>query len=441
MALNLRRGVAVVGMCGACSVSTTARANTASFPPAPPAAPSAAATPPPPSAPAAAPADAAVPSAPEASPAAAEESAKAPPYGPWDAAYAQARAAMAGGDFAHAASSFAQLEESARTPQERAVCAELADLAHRWAQAGLTLSLPRASGAAEPTGVRLNERTTDEISILYLNAVLYGLGTGAWLATVGQPNDAAGVVLPTLALAGAAAGAVALLDHSARLGYGVPASAVTGMYIGLEEGITWSLWNQAKAASFDEWQGSTVATVIWGSATVGAITGAVVGSRAGTTPGRASYVGSTALWGGVLTGFTLAAVTGDERGQRDDASLLGAALGTNAGALAGILSAGPVSPSAARVRFIDLGGIAGGLLGGGLYISAANSASSDSAVQGLFGVTALGMAGGLLTASLLTQSMAPDRGVTVEAKPSALNMQPTLLPVHGGMQLGMLGTF
>ena len=372
---------------------------------------------------------------------AAGASAKLPAYGLWDVAYARAHAAFVRGDFAPAASAFAELAQSARTPQERALCSELADLARHWSDAGLSLRLPQQGGSSEPSGPQLNERTTDEISILYLNSVVYGLGTGVWLAVQTQPNNAGGVILPALGLAGAAAGTVALIDHSKRLGYGVPASAVTGMYIGLEEGITWSLWNQAKAAYYDEWRGQTVATVIWGSATVGAITGAVVGASAGTTPGRASYVGSTALWGGLLTGLVAAAATGNDRGQRDDASLLAAALGTNVGAVAGVLSAGPVSPSAARVRFIDLGGIAGGLVTGGLYVSAANSNSSDGSIQGLFGVTALGVAGGLLTASLLTQSMPADRGVSAEAKPSAVNVHPTLLPVHGGTMLGALGTF
>jgi len=358
----------------------------------------------------------------------------------WEAAYTRARAALALGQFAVAARSFAALAQSARTIDKRTLCVELGGLAQRWADAGLALLAPGERDAAE-IGARANERTTDEISILYLNSVLYGLGTGAWVATLTEPRDAAGAILPTLGLAGAAAGAVALVDHSLHLGYGVPASAVTGLYIGLEEGITWSLWNQARAPYFDEWQGKTVATVIWGSATAGAITGATVGALAGTTPGRASYVGSTALWGGLLTGFFTAAVTADDRGQRDDAGLLGAALGTNLGTVAGVLSAGTLSPSVARVRFIDLGGIGGGLLASGLYISAANNASRNS-VQGLFGVTAVGVASGLVLAGVLTQRMPADRSVRAsEQPPSAINLEPTLIPVRGGTLLGAAGTF
>jgi hypothetical protein len=409
--------VCAVGVLG---VSSSAWADTASFP---------AVTPPPP--------DSSAPPVSAEAPAAPAEVAE---DASWDAAYALARSAMAQGEFGLAASSFADLARRARTPEKRALCSELQGLAQHWADAGLTLLQPQERTAREPGGVRLNERTTDEISVLYLNSVVYGLGTGVWLAAVTEPKDAASGILPALGLAGAAAGAVALVDHSSRLGYGVPASAVTGLYIGLEEGITWSLWNQAKAPYFDEWQGKTVATVIWGSATVGAITGAAVGSIAGTTPGRASYVGSTALWGGLLTGFFTAAATADDRGQRDDAGLLGAALGTNIGTVAGVLTAGTLSPSVARVRFIDLGGIAGGLVAGGLYVSAANDLT-DSSVQGLFGVTALGIAGGLAISTVLTQSMPADRGVTIAEPPSALNIEPTLIPVRGGTLIGAAGTF
>jgi hypothetical protein len=347
---------------------------------------------------------------------------------------------MTAGRFAEAASAFAELTSTAPTAEKRAVCSELTALAKHWANAGLALTLPQLAAQPAPVLVRLNERTTDEISILYLNAVVYGLGSGLWLAVQTQPKDAAGAILPTLLLAGAAAGAVAGIDHAHRFGYGVPASAVTGMYIGLEEGITWSVWNQARSPYFDEWQGKTVATVIWGSATAGAITGAVVGATAGTTPGRASYVGSTALWGSVLTGLVAGAISADDRGQRDDNALLGAALGVNVGTVAGVLSAGTLSPSVARVRFIDLGGIAGGLLASGLFVSAANDTSGNN-TQGLLFVSALGIGGGLALSSVLTQGMPADRGATELEPPPTVSIEPTLLPVRGGTMLGAMGHF
>lgn len=358
----------------------------------------------------------------------------------WTAEYVRARSALREGRFAAAAHSFASLALSAHTAEKRALCTELAALGQHWADAGLTLRANAQGGAGPTSAAHSSERTTDEISVLYLNSVLYGLGSGAWLATLSEPKEPASAILPALGLAGAAAGAVALLDHRAHFAYGVPASAVTGLYIGLEEGLTWSIWNQAKAAYYDEWHASTVATVIWGSATAGLITGATVGSLAGTTPGRASYVGSTALWGGVLSGLFTASLSADDRAQRDDHALLGAALGTNVGTVAGILSAGTLSPSVARVRFMDLGGIGGGILASGIYVSAADRLSEDNA-RGLFGVTALGIASGLAVAAVLTQGLPADRGSAVNESASALDFEPTLIPVRGGTLIGAAGTF
>lgn len=122
---------------------------------------------------------------------------------------------------------------------------------------------------------------------------------------------------------------MAFADSHQPLPYGVPQSIVSGMYIGLEQGLVWSLWNQASVDRADEWEDTTVATVVWGSASAGALAGGIVGATAGTTPGRASFVGSASLWGAGLAGLTVAALSPDDD-QVDDRALLGAALGLNA---------------------------------------------------------------------------------------------------------------
>ena len=88
----------------------------------------------------------------------------------------------------------------------------------------------------------------------------------------------------------------------------------------------------------------------------------------------------------------------------------------------------------------DLGGISGGLLASGLYVSSQDNVSGRNA-GGLLGVTALGIAGGLAAAAGLTQSMPADRGVTTVDKPSDLSLEPMLLPMHGGTLIGAVGTF
>ncbi|MCU0654893.1 MAG: hypothetical protein MUF64_06270 [Polyangiaceae bacterium] len=322
----------------------------------------------------------------------------------WLERYSQARQQMLQGKFPEVAPTLESLARQTDDPSQGAVATELGWLARSWTQQGLKLQPPGHAATAPRVGDR-KYRTIDELSVLYTSSVFYGLGTGVWLATVTEPESIAGIVLPSLALAGASAGAVALLDRGEGLRYGVPQSIVTGMTLGLQEGLVWSLWNQARVRSDEEWEPSTVATVIWGFSTAGAVAGGLLGTYGGTTPGRASYVGSTGLWGGLLAGLVTRALTEDDT-SRDDKSLLAGAIGLNAGAVLGALTATRVSPSIARVRFLDLGGLSGGLLFGGVYFSVRGA---DSTREGALGATALGIASGLGVAWFATGGMAPDR--------------------------------
>src|SRR5436190_12580652 len=159
------------------------------------------------------------------------------------------------------------------------------------------------------------------------------------------------------------------------------------MYLGLAEGVTWSVWNQARVFRRDEWTDKTVANVIWATATIGAVGGGVIGASFGTTPGRASYVSSAGLWTGAITGLVTGAVVPNDDHQ-DDSALLAGALGLNAGVIAGVVTASTVSPTIARVRFLDLGGLGGGVLAGGLYWSAAGR---NPTAGPFMGTTALGI--------------------------------------------------
>jgi hypothetical protein len=317
----------------------------------------------------------------------------------------------------------------------------MTQLANAWAQRDLAFVRRSDLGESSLSDKAVNRRTTDEIAVLYTNAVFYGIGTGGWLATHTEPDSAAGFILPSLLFGGAAVGAIAFADLRKPLGYGVPQSIVSGLYIGLEEGLVWALWNQARVDYSREWAASTFANVVWGFSTAGAIAGAVVGSVGGTTPGRASWVGSTALWSGLVVGLGAAAISPDNEMQ-DERALLAGAIGLNAGAVLGALAAGPVSPSIARVRFLDLGGIGGGLLLGGLYVAIAER---DPEPRAGAAVLSLGIAGGLAVAWFATQGLSRDdtvRGSVPRTGRSALpNWRATLLPVRGGMALGASGEF
>ena len=354
-----------------------------------------------------------------------------------------ARERLLAGAFAEARQLFADLAATATTAIDRTIAEELEQVARSWASRELVL-VRRADLGESSAGAKIaGERTADEAAVLYTNAVIYGLGTGLWIDFLTEPNSLAAAILPGLGLAGAAAGAVAAVDSTKRLRYGVPQSIVSGMYIGLGEGLVLTLWNQARVYRADEWSSKTAATVVWGMATAGAAAGAIVGTVGGTTPGRASFVGSAAMWSGLVAGLMVGAATPDDD-QQDDHALLAAAIGLNAGAVAGVLAAGPVSPSIARIRFLDLGGLAGGLAAGGLYLSAAGEESTSS---GFMGLTALGMVGGLTTAWVATAGMPSDRLSDEIPRSSSgpgsflTTATASLTPTPGGATLALRGLF
>jgi hypothetical protein len=361
----------------------------------------------------------------------------------WLNRYTVARERLLAGDFGEARQLFADLVATATSGPDRSIALELERVAQSWASRELVLVRRIDLGESNVVAKVAGERTSDEIAVLYTNAVIYGLGTGVWVDFLTEPDSLAGAILPALGLAGAAAGAVAAVDSSKRLRYGVPQSTVSGMYIGLQEGLVLMLWNQAHVYYADEWSPKTAATVVWGMATAGAAAGAIVGTVGGTTPGRASFVGSAAMWSGLVTGMLVASATPDDD-QRDDRALLAAAIGLNAGAVAGIVGAGPVSPSIARVRFLDLGGLAGGIAAGGLYLSAAGD---ESTAAGAMGLTALGIAGGLTTAWFATSGMPADRlsveipGAPRGAAPFLATATASLAPAPGGATLALRAAF
>ena len=360
----------------------------------------------------------------------------------WLNRYTAARERLVAGDFTTAEELFAALASTATNGVDQAVARELEVLAKNWKARNLVLVRRSDLGETTISAKAAGERTTDEISVLYGNAVLYGLGTGVWVGVLTQPDTAAGAILPALGLAGAVAGGVAAVDTTKRFRYGVPQSIVSGGYIGLEEGLVLTFWKQSVVARRDEWSSQTVATVIWGFTTAGIAVGGIVGNFAGTTPGRASFVGSAASWTGALAGFTAGALTSSVSDSQDDNAWLAAAIGLNAGAVAGILAAGPISPSIARVRFLDLGGIAGAVTFGGLYLSAAGD---DSSAQGLLGLSALGMASGLTTAWFATAKMDPDRLTEATAQTGTRSVLATttvsVVPAAGGATLAFRGAF
>jgi hypothetical protein len=347
----------------------------------------------------------------------------------WRMKYDDARAKLLTGEFADAAAKFEELEKTAVNRVDRAIAHEQKTLASDWASRGLAFVSQKDLGESSATAKALDKRTTDELVSLYTNSVFYGLGSGIWLATLTKPTSAAGGVLPAIALTGASVGAVIGLDSGRGMRYGVPQSIVTGLYIGLEEGIVWGLY--ANTNSHGDTTSST-ATLIWGASTVGAVAGGALGASLGTTPGRSSWVGSTALWTGTIGGFLAGALASDKKPEQPALAVAG--LGLSLGTAVGLATASSVSPSIARVRFLDLGGLSGGLLVGGLYAALGDKNSNGHVAAGLVG---LGAAGGLTAAWFLTASMPEDR--LRDGNGPIAKMRPLLLPANGGAMMGVGG--
>jgi len=340
---------------------------------------------------------------------------------------------MAEGNFAGALTAFDALAASAPDAGAAARAKEDAALCRIWLDRGLVL-VPRTDlGESTVHARQANQRTIDELAVLYTNAVFYGLGTGAWLGIQTEPKGAAGAILPALGLAGASVLGVYALDSGRPLPYGVPQSMVTGMYIGLYEGIAWTVWNQSQHRSSEAWSDKTVATVIWGGATLGLAAGGILGAQRKTTPGRASFVGSASLWSAVVAGFVTSGVVAKDDKQ-DDRTWLAVALGVNAGAVGGAFAAGEVSPTIARVRFLDLGGIGGLLLSGGLFL--ATESRNEWARDLTIGA---GTAAGLAVAWFATLGMSKDEPSTTGGTASLPHL--VAMPVRGGAALGFAGAF
>ena len=350
----------------------------------------------------------------------------------WNADYAEARAAMLAGNFQAAAAKFQALIQPAPDLASRILATEMMSACRIWAQGGFILTTPQKMALAAPALLE-DRRTTDEIAILYTNAVLYGLYAGIVLDAWTEANSPGSALLPPLALAGASAGIVAILDRSVHLGYGVAQSMVSGMYVGFEEGIAWTLWHEASVQRSSEFGAKAVTTLIWGLGTLGAVVGGVVGSAYGTTPGRASLMGSAAMWSGLVAGTLAGGIT-----DHSDTALLSSAIALNAGAVLGAIAGAEVSPSIARVRFIDLGGLSGGLLLGGLYWAVQDRSASG---QGLLTATSLGMTAGLTAGWLLTRDMETDLPRKQREPTFAERLVPTLAPVSSGtgLVLGVAG--
>ena len=356
---------------------------------------------------------------------------------------------------------FAELESTAVNRVDRALARAQRTLADDWSARNLVFVQRQDLADPSVSARALDRRSTDELVSLYTNSVVYGIGSAIWLGALTDPKTPAAAVIPGLALTAGSVGTVLALDSGRGFRYGVPQAIVSGMWVGFEHGLVWTLWHNSRDLRPDL-DTKTHATILWGLTSVGAVTGGVLGQALRTTPGRSAWVGSTALWTGAIAGFATGGIVKDG----DSEALAIGGIGLTVGTGIGLLSASKVSPSIGRTRLVDLSGVLGGLGAAALY---AAGASRDGSAQGASGVTALGIAGGLAIGWLATSGMAKDTLRTTEPKevdtpsksststqrstedaPStshgtleniAANTRPLLMPQATGTVIGAGGTF
>jgi hypothetical protein len=345
----------------------------------------------------------------------------------WHERYQRAQEALIRGDDTAAATEFDALAVTAKTPEDRKVAEEMAKVAR--AKASLAARKPVVG----------HIRTSDELSLLYTTAFVYGFGTSAWLALQIEPETFAGAVLPFVVLTTAAVGGVAVADDYRPFRLGVPQSIAAGMFLGVGEGA-WLVGYQHAVAmrrgDDSHWRSATVSTMLWTGATLGGFVGGAVGAWREPTPGRVSFAASASLWPGFVASMGASALQ-PTRELRSETAFLAGGAAYNLGLATAILIGPDLNPSVARIRFVDLGGLAGGLLGVSSYLLAAGSGNTS---RGGLGAAALGATAGLGLAWWATDEMEPDvRRAVPDTNPLA-GLRPTFTPLERGWTVGVAGS-
>jgi hypothetical protein len=119
----------------------------------------------------------------------------------WRQRYDDARTDLLGGRLRSAESSFRTLASEATNDSDRGLALEMARLAGEYAE--------RSEGQRPGVRGERDIRGSDELTLLYASALLYGVGSGTWFLLETQPDGALTATLPFAAIAEgiAAAGA------------------------------------------------------------------------------------------------------------------------------------------------------------------------------------------------------------------------------------------
>ena len=183
------------------------------------------------------------------------------------------------------------------------------------------------------------------------------------MGAIFEVNSAAGVLLPSLGLAGLSSYGVYALNDQNKFKRGMPRTISLGLRLGFVQS---TLLASYAGSEFSEVDGKTALVGAFAGTTLGGIAGGYVAHKHTISPARASLIESSAIWGGVLTAMGHDALN---NGNSENEILLSSAVGVFGGALVGALIIDDQALSESRVRYLDLGGIGGGLVAATLYYS------------------------------------------------------------------------
>ncbi len=249
----------------------------------------------------------------------------------------------------------------------------------------------------------------ESVASLYITLTLYGFYTGIWLfGFLGEADFQATVPL-SVATAGVGLGAAYLLDHGEEPLTGAVADGISaGLFLGTAEAAL-----LLAAVNPDNLSAKGWASVIWVSSLLGGVVGGAAVQSSGASRGDVALATAGYTWGAVL-GLCAALVISPS----DDDDAMKAILGgATAGFGVGLGLARHYDMSASRVLYINLGGLAGALVG--IAIAVGGSFDNAEPVGATLGLTYVA---GLAAGWHLT------RDLDLPESPVALQTTPTLIP-------------
>jgi hypothetical protein len=277
-------------------------------------------------------------------------------------------------------------------------------------------------------------RSPNEMAYLFGVGVVYGIGAGVWIDSVGRITDPGIAFIPPLAIGAAVPIGLYLWDQNAEFDRTVPSSIGTGVILGGLEGIAISglQWQLTGNGGPSSWSLPTWTTLTFLTATGGGLGGYAFGEWFEPDPRSLALIASGAGWG-ALSGFLFG--SGVVEGDWKDGAAVWGFVGYNAG----ILATGAVStfyvPSWQSIKYMWLGDVLGTLATTPVYLFYIGSNAEPR--HGLI-ANAVGGLAGLGIAAALTANMTDGPGAASWSPPFQLAVGPS---PNGGAQVTAYGQF